>query len=227
MNILYPILYEDANLLVIDKPAGLASNALPQGNSPSAEAELRTKHPNLHLLHRLDPGTSGCLAFAKSESARDFYRGIWTTGEVLKFYRAVVDGDPGFGSLPVSLVTPIAHHAKSAKRMVPVTPELLELAPRAQSLRFRGEPRPATTKVLSVSPRRGGATEILVQILTGVRHQIRVHLREIGHPILGDTVYGGPEFPRLCLHAERLIVPDPTSGASIEVTAGPPADWPA
>lgn len=207
------LVYESACLVAWEKPAGLDSTFRSPGDSESATAvslaadafpELRLLRTSPHegecgLLHRLDRGTSGLLLFARTQAAYDALKRVWKTDAVEKRYLALVTsrsppekGD-GKGPLPETEIRlPIAHDAKSSRKMTVVDPELREK-------RHRGEPRAAHTRIESV--RRVNLPglsipvwEVQIRIYTGLRHQIRAHLSQAGFPILGDTLYRGTHF---------------------------------
>ncbi len=216
------IVFEDDHLLVVDKPSGMPSQPAKTAGAPSAldlalahaPAICATRSRNPHapaehgLVHRLDVETSGLLVFAKSNFVLDRLLEQWTTGAVVKIYRALVPPAP-HPTLPWTIAIPIAHHPKSARRMVALT---------APNLSHRGNPQHARTTLLA----RASGMEICatlralnptlphiearIQITTGFRHQIRCHLPAGDLPILGDRLYPPPgplreACPRLALHA--------------------------
>lgn len=219
------ILCEDAHILAVDKPPGIAclpNEARERGTIANAlvahapEQALIGRPREAGLVHRLDTGTSGVLLAARTREAYASLRARWSTGEVVKTYFAIVEGVVvGSGVID----TPIAHHAKSARRMV------LASSPAARHA------QPART---DYEPLRtgNGRTLLRVQIREGRRHQIRVHLASIGHPVAGDPIYGreraprvaADASPRLALHAHRLALAHPASGEAIEITSELPAD---
>jgi 23S rRNA-/tRNA-specific pseudouridylate synthase len=176
------------------------------------------------LLHRLDTGTSGALAFAKTSSAFSRYRSLWKS-EVRKTYRAIASPSEGARfslskiSIPHDVRWEIAHDAKSAKRMRVLDPNL-ELPMKQQLRRIRGKPQPAHTTLHRMTPLGPDLVDIEVQIHTGVMHQIRVHLTHLGLPLLGDELYKGQPSTRLWLHAWRLQI----DGHVIEAPL--PEGWP-
>ena len=226
------ILFEDPELLVLNKPSGMPSTAHRGQTSGTAvhqamdyQESLRTlENGEAGLLHRLDTATSGVLAFAKTPSAYLHYRGVWKT-EVRKMYRAICAPAHSpqaikiLSSLPADIRLEIAHDAKSAKRMRVLDPSL-ELPMKEQLRRCRAKPRSAHTRILSAKTCTLGQKDLELEILTGVMHQIRVHLAHFGIPIAGDRLYHGSESPRLWLHAWRLWI----GGRWIEAPL--PNDWP-
>lgn len=227
------ILFEDELLLVLDKPAGLP--CLPgTGISISVLDWIRTERPALlelpgpraetpseaGMLHRLDNGTSGTLAFAKTAAEYTRLRALWNSGEIRKTYLALsqpADTAPALAALAdMRIQNPIGHSAKSGKRMIVLDPARPQL-----ERQIRGEPQTADTRILSAQ-KFGNARELTVEIRTGVRHQIRAHLASIGHPLLGDEIYGGAPYDRPGLHAWRLDLPR-ASGERLKVES--PRPW--
>ena len=233
-----PILFENEHLLILNKPCGMPSAPLPSQIS-GTESETRTAvhealshFPDLALrfsdshepglLHRLDTGTSGVLAFAKTREAFEEIREAWKTSNVRKFYRAIVEVEieaqahqaTPFAALklPLKIEWPMARLKKSSRRM------LVLKNPKPEIFRqIKGDPLEASTILHEIkladpviTEKRGDDRvwlyEVYVEIETGVMHQIRAHLSALGAPILGDPIYGNSDSPtaRLCLHAERL-----------------------
>lgn len=190
------IIEQDATLIVLEKPAGLSSVAAKPGSADpdTVEGLLQNDFPGAKLVHRLDLETSGLMIAAKDETTFQKLRAIWNSPNVVKKYTALV-----LGKTPPSgkISTPIAHHPRKKKKMVVGGKKA----------------RPAETlfKTLEYS---GEYSLIEVQITTGVRHQIRVHLASIGHPVAGDKIYNktpGP-FERQCLHLSFLEILHPATG---------------
>jgi 23S rRNA pseudouridine1911/1915/1917 synthase len=213
-----PILYEDNDIFVFDKPSGMPSVPLDASETDSA-VSVALKHlqgkPEYEtflaigrrlrkpleggILHRLDTGTSGVLVFAKYFEEYERLKRAWKTDQVRKFYRVLVHAKTGLAKPPFLIDTEIAHGAKSSKKMISL-PSMSKI---------RGNPLPARTHVLAIKPHGTNTLEVSVEIETGVMHQIRVHLSSIGLPILGDPLYGPKTdtSPRLMLHHERLDIP--------------------
>ena len=195
------LLAQSVDYLAFDKPAGMPSLPLDFEETASAVNAALGQFPGLAqvgdrnleagLVHRLDTDTSGVLVFARNDRALKVARQALRSGEAVKEYRALVRGEPRPGRIELKLV-------ESGKRM------------RVDSVRGR----PATTEILRVDP--GGATSLVdLLLITGLRHQIRVSLAHIGHPIVGDSLYGGeaanePEGSagRHWLHATRFKLGD-------------------
>ena len=214
------ILYEDAHIVAVEKPPGVACLPNRPGERGTIANALVAYSPEqariggpreAGLVHRLDTGTSGVLLAARTQEAYATLRARWSSGEVMKTYLAVIEGvleEPGV------IDAPIAHHARSARRMV------IASSPMARS------PQPALTDYVPIGS-RDGLTLLLVRIREGRRHQIRVHLASIGHPVAGDPIYGTKRTPRfegdtsagLALHSLGLALAHPVSGEPIEITS--------
>jgi 23S rRNA pseudouridine1911/1915/1917 synthase len=192
------LLREEPEWLVVDKPAGWHSVA-GGGDSggPSVEAWLRATRPELAaleecgLVHRLDRFTSGCLLVAKDAGSRERLRAAFSGrgGDLRKTYLALVAGRAEPGSFTLSFAS---RHKGSAK--VTVAPH--------------GEPATIGRCRWKVAGRRGNETLLEVELLgPGRRHQIRAGLASLGFPLVGDTLYRGPEHARgVHLHAWRIEV---------------------
>ncbi|MBI3180272.1 MAG: RNA pseudouridine synthase, partial [Deltaproteobacteria bacterium] len=202
------------DFLVVDKPAGMPTQALAGKDGRSLTEWVIERFPEVRalkgdgrhggLLHRLDTETSGLVLFARTSAGYSEFRARMRAGEVRKTYLALVLG-PLRGQGSVDL--PIAHHAKSRRRMLAVRPGMRH---------FRGKPRPARTEY-RVLATRGGHALVEAVITKGARHQIRVHLAALGHPIAGDALYdanaAARPAPRHFLHAARLDFMAPGGGA--------------
>lgn len=216
------ILVEDDAVIAVDKPAGLPSVALTSHDRGTVANFLVAHAPETAtaghspleagLAHRLDTGTSGVLLAARSAAAWCALRAQFTQRTVRKHYLAWVDGDVATAGVRRE---PIAHHPRRPSAMV-VCPD----PARARALRAR----PALTRYRPLA-RRGHATLLAVEISTGVRHQIRVHLAHAGHPVCGDSLYGGSAAPRLMLHAAALTLRHPIDGRPLSINSPPPGDF--
>lgn len=196
------ILYEDDDLIVVDKTAGLLTEATRKGEARTAENILddyvrkgcRRSSRRVWLVHRLDRDTSGVLLFAKSEEARDILRENWPG--VVKIYLAAVWGhlrEPS-GVLTGYLYEDDAFFVH-------------------QTRDERGG-KFARTDYEALSE-RNGMTLVRVRLHTGRKNQIRVQFAAIGHPVVGDGKYGRHARPfreRLCLHAKSISFPHPRTG---------------
>lgn len=205
------VLYEDREVLVLDKPAGLAvhkGSGLDYGVIELLRA-LRPNEPFLELAHRLDRDTSGCLALAKAPAALRAIQEALRTGRVEKRYLALVRGYWNHG--PREVNQPLRRNVlRGGERMV----EVLD------------DGKPARTQFQPVSLHKP-ASLLEASIATGRTHQIRVHAAYVGHPLAGDEKYGDADFNRLMaehyglrrlfLHAHSLNLP--LGGRDIAVSA--------
>ncbi len=220
-----PILYDDADLVVIDKPAGMVVHpGAGHGDGTLVNALLHhvtalsgiggVERPG--IVHRLDKGTSGVMVVAKHDAAHRELARQFHDREVEKEYVALVWGGIGSG---LDIDRPIGRDRRRRTRMSSRT----------------SRSRPATTHVTEAE-RLGPVTLVRLRIGTGRTHQIRVHLSEIGHPIVGDVVYGGVRrrvpsggapaaaLARPFLHAARLAFRHPRTGAPVAFEAPLPGD---
>ena len=213
----FPIVFEDAALLVIDKPAGVAVHG-GSGVSYGVIESLRAARPQakvLELAHRLDRDTSGLLILAKKRSALVELHRLLREGEVKKVYVAVVKGVLDKTMLEIRAPLRKYVSAKGERRV---------------SVGEGG--REAVTRVKALKSGRDYSV-LEVRLLTGRTHQIRVHLAHAGHPILGDDKYGDFSLNhalakqgvrRLFLHARRLEFAHPISGEHVELESKLPDD---
>ena len=201
-------LHRDAELLVIDKPAGLAVSTA-TSNAPSLEDQLERLRFGARELpqpaHRLDQDTSGCLVLGRSRKALRRLGRAFEAGEVRKTYWAIVEGaPPGKGVIDLPL----------AKRSTKARGWWMEVA---------DDGKPSFTAWRRLAARDGHAWLELVPT-TGRTHQLRVHLAAIGCPILGDPKYGtGRAAPPMLLHARAIDLPARDGGAIHVEAPAPPA----
>jgi 23S rRNA pseudouridine955/2504/2580 synthase len=223
----FPILFEDEHLLAIDKPAGVAVHG-GSGVSFGVIEQLRRARPQakfLELVHRLDKETSGILLLAKKRSALVALQDQFRARDTGKTYAALV-----VGAWPASLkVIDVALHkyldAGGERRVRTVAADHAD-----------GRRSISLVRIVKSFER---FTLLDVTIKTGRTHQIRVHLADAGHPIVGDDKYGdfalnkqlargeglaGLRFERMFLHARRLAFDHPAGGERIELEAALPAD---
>ncbi len=192
------ILFEDSSIIAISKPAGIPSHTLSDPEQITVESLLKKERPELgelSILHRLDRGTTGILLFAKTKIVFDQIRLLFQQKKITKLYKAwskIRAGKlpPEFKTLPFTIQYPLAHHPKNKKKMVVILPH--------QKQSFRGKPLPAKTIILEIR-QFPAITEFKVQIITGVTHQIRVHLNAFGFPLVGDGLYLPKEYTTDCL----------------------------
>jgi 23S rRNA pseudouridine1911/1915/1917 synthase len=207
------VVYEDRHLLVIDKPPGVLSVASGAGGTASAWADVRRylarTHQEPYLVHRLDKPVSGLLVFAKSVAVQESLQDTFARHDLERVYVAVVEGGPRTdeGVVRTRLL-------ESDRRPFKVRSVRAADPP---DLRARAELASTRWRVLV----RAGRTALLVWLETGKKHQIRVHLAELGCPIIGDHAYGGPACPRLLLHATLLRFPHPVTGAQVQAISQP------
>lgn len=216
------ILYQDKDLVVVEKPVGYAVYPVKGSVKPTVSEYLCQKFPELKNLpdqgavHRLDVETSGLVLFARNEVVYHKLRSDFSKNRIHKEYTALVSGMVKTGG-KISL--PIGPDPKSAKR-VKVYRNLAEARRhKAQEAVTVYEPVGAPLGApLLEGPAIGGAPTTLLHITikTGRRHQIRAHLAAMGHPIVGDKLYGGPAANRLYLHASALGCKHPVTGEQLE-----------
>jgi 23S rRNA pseudouridine955/2504/2580 synthase len=213
----FPVVYEDAALLVVDKPSGTAVHG-GSGVSFGVIESLRAARPQakfLELVHRLDRDTSGLLMLAKKRSALVELHRMLREGEVDKRYTAIVSG-----RWPAEL----EELRQSLHKYVTSSGE------RRVSVREDGKAAVTQVKVARATDQ---FSVLELRLLTGRTHQIRVHLAHAGHPVLGDDKYG--DFPlnkdlakkglkRLLLHAGSLSLRHPLTGEPLRFRSKPPED---
>lgn len=216
-DIALDILFEDAALIVLHKPAGMVVHP-GAGNADGTLVSALLHHCG-HLsqiggeerpgiVHRLDKETSGCLVVAKNDLAHRSLAEQFASREVKKTYLALVAGAPRYRAGTVD--APIARHRVHRQKMTVSEP---------------GDGRDATTDYCVLSS-ANGRTLIECKPRTGRTHQIRVHLRHLGCPILGDPLYGKRgTFTRHMLHAWKLEFRHPVTGKTVTFTAPPPAEF--
>jgi RluA family pseudouridine synthase len=197
--------YADKWLLVVDKPAGISSQATRASDTDNLEAQVRADEPDARLMHRLDRDASGLVLFARSVEARQPLQALFDEGRVERRYLARVSGRlDGAGRIELR----IARHSSDERLRV----ALPTGAPGGET---------AATRWQAVVC-DGVSTLVAVELETGRTHQIRVHFAAIGHPLVGDALYGGPPAPRLALHAVELALPHPRDGRRLVVRTDDP-----
>ena len=212
--------YDDDDVVVIDKPVGVAAHPSPGWTGPTVVGALAAAGYRIStsgaaerqgIVHRLDAGTSGLMVVAKSEHAYTVLKRAFKERTVEKVYHALVQGypDPSVGTIDA----PIGRHPSSDWRFAVVAD---------------GKPSVTHYEVLETFP---SASLVEVHLETGRTHQIRVHFSALRHPCVGDTTYGAD--PRLAertglgrqwLHAMRLGFAHPADGRWVEVASEYPAD---
>ena len=216
------IVYEDADLLVLDKPAGLVVHPAPGHYSGTLVHALLHHCRDLAgiggrerpgIVHRLDKDTSGLLVVAKHDTAHTGLMRQFKVHSITRRYLALVAGDvrPRRGTIDLAIGRDLWDRKKISARTT--------------------SPRTAVSHY-QVVERFGPATLLGITLETGRTHQIRVHMAHTGYPVLGDPVYGGrravapPDVPaaRQMLHAHQLGFLHPVSGRPLEFTSALPAD---
>ncbi|MDI3336435.1 RluA family pseudouridine synthase [Defluviimonas aestuarii] len=202
------VIHADHAVLVIDKPAGLLS--VPGKGEDLADcliARVQGLYPEALLVHRLDRDTSGVMVFALTRHAQRELSAQFEARKTKKAYRARLWGhlEPKEGTVDLPLIVDWPNR------------------PRQHVDHVNGKPAETSWKVLGHD--EDGTTRVRLFPLTGRSHQLRVHMMELSHPILGDPLYAeGParDFPRLMLHAESLRFNHPETGKGMTFTAPVP-----
>jgi len=221
------VLFEDEHLLVVDKPPGLTVHPGAGRRTGTLVHRLLAHYPELAgiggpgrpgIVHRLDKDTSGVMVVARTAAAYRHLSRAFASREVSKRYLAVVYGEPRVQEGRID--APIGRHRERRKEMA-----------------VRPDGRPALTLYRCLAT-AGGTAFLLVDLATGRTHQIRVHLKSIHHPLVGDPLYGEARwrgcprgvqgvlrtFPRPALHAWRLSFRHPARGEPVSFEAPVPAD---
>ena len=173
-------IYEDENVLVLNKPAGLLSMA------KGEYCPEKTLGDYGLLVHRLDRDTSGVVILAKNEEVQKFLKRQFQDRKTHKTYYAIIDGQPKLDAARIDL--PIARDLKR---------------PTTFRVDAKGKESETFYKVLKTD---GKHSLVELKPISGRTHQLRVHMKYLGHPILGDVVYGGEKADRLYLHAGSLEI---------------------
>ena len=210
------VLHVDDDMLVLDKPAGLLSvpGRGPE-NQDCLSARAQARYSDALIVHRLDMATSGLIVMARGIDAQRHLSGSFEKRLVHKRYLAVVAGtlhnqqpDNGWNTIDLPLMVDwlnrprsIVHHAL-------------------------GKPSLTRWRLDGDRPHDGGSTRLDLEPITGRSHQLRVHLKAIGHPIAGDPLYADPAqqalASRLLLHACVLELPHPATGKRLRFTSPAP-----
>ncbi len=208
------ILHEDNDILIIHKPAGLLTVATTDERERTAYAYLRrylkerSPRQKLFIVHRLDKFASGILVFAKSERVQSLLQGVFSRHEIKRKYWAIVEGivaeDHGTIRSYLAQDRSLRMHSTEDKK--------------------RGKSAVTHFRVLR---RFRNITVLEVTLETGRKNQIRAHLSEKGHPIVGDRAYGSTQDPlgRLGLHAFQLGFKHPVQGTPLEYQTDPPPEF--
>jgi 23S rRNA pseudouridine1911/1915/1917 synthase len=207
------VLFEDASLLVIDKPAGLVVHPAAGHWSGTLLNGLLAHHaaaatlPRAGIVHRLDKDTSGLIVVAKTLPAQTALVRAIAAREVQREYIALAHGD--VGAAPFAIEAPVGRDARSRVRM---------------AVTLSGKPARTDVQRLALA---GGVSALRCTLHSGRTHQIRVHLAARGHPLLADALYGGAPalgLQRQALHAARLGLAHPMDGRELRFESEPPAD---
>jgi len=210
----FAVLYRDAHLLAVAKPRGLPT--MPAGGflTHTLLHVVQERFPEAAAMHRLGRGTSGIVLFARTDEARRGIAKAWRTGAVVKGYRALVTGVPSREAFDVDTPIGLVDHPRLGRVYAAVA-----------------EGKRSLTHV-RVCAAHDGQALVEATIPTGRPHQIRIHLAAAGHPLVGDPLYvaGGVPGPLPALpgeggyrlHAHRLSLDHPVTGARVEIECGPP-----
>lgn len=205
------VLYEDNQLLAVEKRHGVLVHPTPSRKSGTLANWLLYHYPELEgvgkkgragLVHRLDRGTSGVILVARDNKTLELIRDQFRRRTVKKQYRAIVDGRIEDETIKVD---------------VPIG--------RQQSNPVLRRPDPSGKRAVTEIVRKGvndGTSAVYCYPHTGRTHQIRVHCKYLGHPILGDDKYNDSSSERLMLHAESIEISHPETGEKLKVTNSPP-----
>ncbi len=201
----FELIHQDESLLIANKPTGLL--AVPgrgADKQDSLSARIRKKFPDALIVHRLDMATSGLMVFARGLEMQRCFSQMFREHEVEKRYVAVVAGKLGPATGEVSL--PIAADWPNRPlRKIGVE---------------SGKPSLTRYYVLSHDA-DSNTTRVELEPVTGRTHQLRLHMAAIGHPILGDALYGGRAANRLMLHACSLSFLHPANGTLLNLHNAP------
>lgn len=210
------IVYEDEDLAVINKPAGLVVHPAP-GNAEHTLVNALLRHfkdlsdinpQRPGIVHRLDKGTSGLLVIAKNNSSHLALSAQFAEHSIKRKYVALVKGRVEFDENVIEV--PLGRHPRKRKNMSVGFTEKAKYAKTYYRVLKRGE----------------NCTLLELEPFTGRTHQLRVHLAFIGHPILGDSQYGkNNAWERLALHAKYLGFQHPRTGKFVEFSLAPPVEF--
>jgi 23S rRNA pseudouridine1911/1915/1917 synthase len=222
-----PVIYEDAALLALNKPAGMDCHGFSGRDNATLANFLVARWPELTgvgksrwqpgLVHRIDRDTSGLVLVAKQQAGFDELRAQFRRRAVKKKYLALVQGStPRQGKI----ARPLAHDPKDPRKMLP--------ALTSQEGAIGSKVWPALTRYRKVGE-QNGLSFLQLEMETGVTHQLRAHLACIGHPIVGDLLYGAAPkkdlgLARHFLHASGLSFCHPVSGKALSLEAPMPRE---
>ncbi len=212
----FGVIFEDADILIVNKPSGLVvhpGSGNQTGTLVNALVGTRRKLSDLGggdrpgIVHRLDRDTSGLLIVAKSNRAHRALSKAFSSREVHKEYAAVVMGR--VDRMQGRVEQPVGRDPHIRTQMTAVNPQI---------------PRDAVTHYV-VAERFPQSTYLKLHPVTGRTHQIRVHMSYLGHPVLGDPLYGKAETMRLALHAHKITFTHPTTHKTVTFEAPLPDDF--
>jgi 23S rRNA pseudouridine1911/1915/1917 synthase len=215
---LLQIVFQDAHLLVIDKPAGLVVHPAPGNwsgtllNGLLAFDTTLAFLPRAGIVHRLDKDTSGLMVVARTRQTMDALVKMMAAREVSRQYLAIT-GKPWVGATPREVNAPVGRDPRNRLRMA-----VVDLS------QYAGKSARTTLTVLESN---ASATLVQCTLHTGRTHQIRVHMASIGHPLVADQVYGGMPMVgllRQALHARRLAFTHPETGRALVFESALPQD---
>lgn len=204
------IIYEDDHLIVVNKPAGLP--VLPDGwekNSTYLVKQLEERLGKVFIVHRLDKITSGVMVFARNAETHRALNIQFENHEAQKTYHALLEGNPKWDEK-------IAKHPLRAN-----------VGHKHRTMVDNKNGKPSETR-FRVIKRYPASALIEAKPMTGRTHQIRVHAYALGHPLLGDTLYGAQTtsgIPRAMLHAQALSFIHPATDETVKFSAPHPADF--
>lgn len=213
------VLYEDSDLIVLNKPAGILVHPAGQtkngtlANYLAGYFKAQGKVVTIRAIHRLDRDTTGCVLFAKNGAAQTRLEQLLAAGEIHRIYQAVICGEADVlqAEYPEGVIDlPIAKDPFKGNRRI---------------VSQQGQRAVTHFQVISSGARY---SVLSLQLETGRTHQIRVHLAHVGFPVLGDKMYGKASslLNRQALHGAKLAFKHPMSGAELMIEAPVPADWP-
>jgi RluA family pseudouridine synthase len=204
------IIYEDANLIVVDKPAGLS--VLPDGWKKDSEylvKMLEEQYRKIFIVHRLDKITSGVMVFARDAETHRALNIQFENHDAQKTYHAIVEGNPKWEEK-------IAKHPLRANVGHKHRTMVDDKNGKPSETRFRVIKRYPESALVEAKP------------MTGRTHQIRVHAYALGHPLVEDVLYGARDLygiPRPMLHAQSLSFIHPATNEKVKFSAPHPADF--
>ena len=226
------VIYQDAHLIVIDKPPGLPVHPGPGHPDGTLVNGLLALCPDIQgiggrirpgIVHRLDKDTSGLIIAAKTETAHNNLSQQIKDRAIKKGYLALVQGAPSPPSGTIDV--PIARDPRRRTRMA-ITPAGRQSRTEYRTLQHINAPTSKRTTPYTLDRTNAAQTLLELQLHTGRTHQARVHLAWLGHPIIGDTLYGkpAPHLTRQFLHAHQLAFTHPQTNQPLQFNSPLPPD---